>query len=209
MNNVLALQKLVEGCIASEPYLCDGIPWAARPLEWYCDQLKISVATLRRIISKPPFERERVQYGGTGGKMTTLLRVGEPDPNRPRRVARVLERIWLDVANKKPVPQEFGLLTGLAKDLPAGFQAKIFKFALEDWSLFMSAVSYVITMENNEAEISGTPLPFEKKFFNYPSISVTRRFWRAAIDNYETHLQDAEKHAELAEFNKALAAKAK
>lgn len=80
-KKVDAVRQIVADQIAENPYELDGFKWCAMPPKEIVAKLGFSVATLRLIISKPPFVRQAKEING---KKTTLLREGEPGPARRR-----------------------------------------------------------------------------------------------------------------------------
>lgn len=202
---VEALRSLVLGQIATAPFQLDGFLWCALPQPEVAAKLGTSVETLRRLIRKPPFVRDRALVGGT---ITCIIREGDPDVMTPRRMARILEKIWRDMTGIPTNAAQFGLFTGLAKDWPEGFQTALLKHVLSDWQLFMASVKFWIDLENMEADVENKPAKLYKRYYRFCSVVVIRRFWEAAIEAYALHLQehDAEQHST---FMKSLAAKTK
>lgn len=211
-KNILPdLKSLVLSLIVSEPYMCDGYAWAAKPQEWYATALKCSVATIRSVISKEPFVRLRAVVAG---RTWTLLRIGKDDPTTEKHVANTLKLIFLDhmkfleasgmlnapatqadgapaqkpkklfTARKTVTKSEYGCLIGLAKQLPQGEQAKIFRYVLKNWPVFMSAVGVKVFEANLDADLKGEPAPFSKRFYNFPSIGVIVKHHDCAIEAY-------------------------
>ena len=90
-QNVESLRLLVAAEIALNPFEHEGFQWAARPQEWWIEQLGFSVSTLNRLIRKPPFVRQTKQIDG---KNTTLLREGKPGQKTPRHIANMMSRNW-------------------------------------------------------------------------------------------------------------------
>lgn len=96
-RNVDALRKLIADAIAREPHERGGFQWAAIPQPVICEALGISPATLRRIISEPPFVRERGQIDGVN---FTLLREGDPGKMTPRHMANTMSKMLRDYRRK-------------------------------------------------------------------------------------------------------------
>ena len=191
-----ALASLVDDLIAKEPFKADGFDWAAQPQSFYCEKLNTSPATLRRRIAKPPFVRAWKMVGAeittdgedtnvVGGKKLCLLRTGEAPPKDIADEAkRVMIKIW-NGKMAKPVKQHEGrCLWGMAGDmmkllaafdLPAELGGElaiaVFKLALADWQQVASGIKLAMHIQPN-----CTP-----KFYAYPSITVIRRFWKAAV----------------------------
>jgi hypothetical protein len=203
---VTALAALVEKIIAEDPYLTpDGFAWAARPVAFYCDAIGISPATLRRFVSNVPFIRSLKMVGdgpivinGTkqisGPKKFCVLRTGDAPPKDIADEAkRVMIKIW-NVKLEKPVTWHEGrLLWGMAGDmmkllgelgLPADAGGElaiaVFKYALADWQAVASATKIAA---------EATPA-YKPRFYDFPSISNVRRFYKAAVFAYVSHLQE-------------------
>jgi len=194
-----ALALLVEELMAKEPYEAFGLIWAARHQDYYCEKLDTSPATIRRLIADKPFVRKQKMVGtgpivinGTtqiaGPKKLTLLRIGEAPPKDVADEAkRVMITIW-DKAMGKPITEREGrCLWGMAGDvmkllaevgLPAELGGElaiaVFKLALADWQQVASGIKLAMHIQPN-----CTP-----KFYKYPSITVIRRFWKAAVYAY-------------------------
>ena len=205
IENVEAIRKLVVAEIAANPLELDGFQWCALPQPIIAATLGCSVSTVRRIISEKPFVRDWALIGDAKVK-TLLLREGDPNAMTPRRIAKALRNIWIEATGKAITPKDFGLLVGLAKDWPDGFQFELLKFVLADWQRFMSAVKWWIDMENIAADVEGKPPTLYKRYYRYPAINVVRTFWEPAIEAYETHLQ-GEDPAKFVAFAKAVALK--
>lgn len=201
----IALVNLVEKLMASEPFTTkDGFTWAARPQSFYCAEIGICSATLRKIISEPPFVRAQKMVGDgltviSGGKQVSgprkmaVLRVGDAPPkDYANEARRVMSAVWLK-AKGKPVTQgETQLLWGMAKDMAAmlaelGLPADaggelaiaVLKYALTDWQAVATATKYAAL---------ATP-GYKPRFYAFPSISNMRRFYQAAAYAYVSHLQ--------------------
>lgn len=201
-----ALATLVEEIIAEDPFQTkDGLKWAAQPQGFYCAELGISLATLRRLISKPPFVRAWKMVGGgptvisgtkqvSGPKTMCVLRTGEAPP---KDIADEAKRVMITLWNKemgKPVTWDEGkLLWGMAGDmmkmltevgLPADAGGElaiaVFKYALAEWQAVATAT-----------KIAAEATPgYKSRFYAFPSISNVRRFYKAAVYAYVTHLQE-------------------
>jgi len=101
-----ALQTLIASSIKTAPYELNGFQWCQMSHHERAVALGVSERTLRRIIGappgKPPFVSTR---RAINGKPTTLLRVGEPGPQTPEDIARVLVSIWRKWLKKTIPPQ--------------------------------------------------------------------------------------------------------
>jgi hypothetical protein len=180
ISKIELLGQLIAECIASEPYELDGFLWAVHPQEWYCSQLGISVETLRRWISKPPFVRQCKQING---KKMTLLREGEPGPMTHRHIANIMSNIFRSKTGKPVARREYGCLIGLAETWPGGEQVEIFKTVMTDWTSFMSCVHCVI-MEMQDAGEDAV-----KRYYSFPSVTVMRRFHEVGVELHLMKLQ--------------------
>jgi hypothetical protein len=203
---VTALATLVEKIIAEDPFQTkDGLKWAARPQSFYCAELGISPATLRRLISKPPFVRAWKMVGGgltvisgtkqvSGPKKMCVLRTGEaPSKDIADEAKRVMITLWNKTIGKRVTWDEGKLLWGMARDmmkmlaelgLPADAGGElaiaVFKYALADWQAVAAAT---------KIEAEATP-GYKTRFYAFPSISNVRRFHKAAVYAYVAHLQE-------------------
>ncbi len=157
------LAKLVDARIKEQPFEFDGQTWAAAPQEWWAKQLGVSAVTVRRIIKMPPFIRNWAQVGGV---VTALLRVGEKGPQTDLDRAKVMRRIWFKKLGENEHTtvgqQRWGCLCALAK-MWGEHAPSVFSTVLNNWPLFMSFVKH-------------QPDWTIPRFFQFPSISVMRRF---------------------------------
>lgn len=172
-----ALRKLVAAAIDVNPYEHEGFQWCALPQPVVAGELGISVETLRRIISKPPFVRERTHKDG---KPITLIREGIPGPMTARHIANTMSRVWRKKYDRALSKAEFGCMIGLAENWPEGHQLKIFWLVISDegWAEFMAGVWIEIV------KLDGV-----KRFYKFPSLSVMRRFHTVAVELYQMHAQ--------------------
>jgi hypothetical protein len=203
---MIALATLVEKIIAEDPFQTkDGFKWAARPQSFYCAELGMSPATLRRLTSKSPFVRAWKMVGEgpvvisgakqiSGPKKMCVLRTGEAPP---KDIADQAKRVMITLWNKeigKPVTWGEGkLLWGMAGDmmkmlaelgLPADAGGElaigVFKYALAEWQNVAAAT-----------KIAAQATPgYKPRFYAYVSISNVRRFYKAAVYAYVVHLQE-------------------
>ena len=120
-------------------------------------------------------------------KKTLLLRVGEAGPLTPRKIANHMANIWAKKYNRRPGNDAYGCLVGLAEVWPEGQQVAIFKAVLANWSDYMSGVR----LEQNIAEDQGEAVKYLK--WDYPVISVMRRYPTPAIEMYAMMLQAKQK----------------
>ena len=205
-----ALVSLVEQSTATEPFKVNGFDWAAQPQSYYCEKLNISPATLRRRIAKPPFVRAWKIVGAQivavgedttviGGKKLCLLRIGVAPPKDVADEAkRVMIKIWNKVQEKPVTKRQAQCLWGMTKDmmellnklnLPTELAGELaiamFKYALSDWQPVVSAIK--LEMESRKATKGYKP-----RFYNYPSISVIRSFWKASLHAYVVAIQSGD-----------------
>jgi hypothetical protein len=174
------LAQLIEDRITDDPYEFEGFQWAAMAQPELAEMLGASVETLRRLISKPPFDRERTHVDG---RIVTLLRIGEARPMTTRHVANIMANIWRKKTERRPGKAEYGCLCGLAEVWPSGEQISILKTVLADWTGYMSCVK----AEMMVAEDAGEAITF--KFFKHPVISVMRRWPSVAVELHRMKLQ--------------------
>lgn len=172
-----ALRKLVAVSVAGSPYEYEGFQWCALPQSIIAGELGISVETLRRMISKPPFVRERTHKEG---KPITLIREGIPGPMTTRHVANMMSRIWRKRYGRAVAKAEYGCMIGLAENWPKGHQVEIFRLVIskEGWAEFMAG-----------AWIEIEKLEGVKRFYKFPSLTVMRRFHTVAVELYQMHAQ--------------------
>ena len=87
-----SLIALVQKRIVTDPVMVNGVAYAVCPQVLCCEALGISIKTLGRYTSKPPFDRKVRKIGDemqmidgktvlVGGKVTCLLRIGEAQPD--------------------------------------------------------------------------------------------------------------------------------
>jgi hypothetical protein len=179
------LRKLVQEAIENDPFERDDFQWAALPQRYYCQKLEISPATLRRWIARPPFVR---QHARIDGKVTTLLREGEAGPLTPRHIANTMAIIWRETTGRRASPKEYGCLVGLAESWPQGAQIDLLRMVLKEWPLFMSGVDSFIAEQNAKSEDK-----LVKRYYEFPSLAVIRRFASVALEVNMLKTQEAGK----------------
>lgn len=172
-----AVRKLIADTIATAPFELDGFQWCALPQPVIASMLGMSVETLRRVISKPPFIRERTHKDG---KPVTLLREGVPAPMTHRHVANIMSRIWRKKYDRTVNKAEYGCMIGLAENWPDGHQVEIFKLAVKEWTEFMAGVHIQIELLGDEGV---------KRFYEFPTLTVMRRFHTVATELYSMQQQ--------------------
>lgn len=184
------LTDLITAEIAATPFYLPGDPdpWSARPVEWWTAKLSISERTLRNWICKAGnIARDRALVDG---KVTMILRPGDPKAMTPRHMARILERVWKEKVIVPTSKADFGRFCQLSRDWPDGYQPAMLAHVLADWQLFMAAVDYVMSEANSNAIANGELPPWTKKFFKYPSLRVIVWASVAAVESYAMHLQE-------------------
>lgn len=141
-TNLDALCSRVKELQQVSPFEYEGVRWAPKysRKEWAAE-LGTSIRTFDRLTEHEPLSKLTI---GWGRDRVTLLRVGDmPDTLtlHRREVAKDLRWAWInntkhDFTSKK----DFGLLFGLASDLPDGCQKQVVMTALKNWPLFMDGV---------------------------------------------------------------------
>lgn len=176
---VESLRALVAAEIAANPFEHEGFQWAARPQEWWTEQLGFSVSTLNRLIRKPPFVRQTKQIAG---KNTTLLREGKPGQKTPRHIANIMSRMWRKRYDRPVTRSEYGCMNGLAEEWPDGHQVEIFKLVIsnEGWPEFMAGVHIQVDLLGHNGK---------KRFYKFPTLTVMRRFHAVALELYQMQQQ--------------------
>jgi hypothetical protein len=92
-------------------------------------------------------------------------------------------------------PREYGCMVGLAEVWPEGHQIELFEMVLDQWSLFMIGVKWIIVDQEMEDQKT------VDRFWTHPSISVIRRFQAVAV---EMALMDAQEKKKVPAWIKAL-----
>jgi hypothetical protein len=175
----------------------EGHVWAVLPMATWADLLGTSTKTVQRLIKIPPIQTTTTMVEG---KRATLLRVGKKAELTHREMANLMAaRFRSQTGTKKVDRRHWGMLYGLAKDLPAGYQVDIFKHVITPygWASFMANVGIYIHFHQ---EVNGDKT-LHKRHLKKPSISVLRRFPTVAADSYKTDMQP-EKETEYDFFSK-------
>jgi hypothetical protein len=178
---------LVGELIATDPFIREGHPWAARPQAWWAERLEVSTKQVQRISQAAPIRFLTVLNNGT--KMT-IYRPGSKSDKTPEDYARVMSAMWRAATGRRPTGHEYGLLVGLAKAWPSGQAPLAFKLVIENWNAFcgMAQVEIYCGMHGEPAkEFEAPPEAFEQRYMKYPSISFTRRFWWCAVEMLAIH----------------------
>lgn len=173
-----ALRALVAARIVEAPYQYGGHAWAACPLQWYCDKLGISLATLKRMTGAPPFVRQRVK---AGGKIVSLLRDGEPAPQSKKHSQNKLASIWRKKTGRSPGGKAYGHMAGLLDHWGIDHAEAILKMVLDNWPAFMAGVKTEVAMLGDEGY---------DRYFQFPSSSVLLRFHHVGWEMYMMQKQE-------------------
>ena len=160
------LRELVEQRAAQQPHHLDGRAWAAEPQDWYCGQLGVSPATLRRAIAGPPFVRTTRRVDG---RNVTLLRVGDPAPKSARDYVNIMRAIWRRRTRRQLGAREAGCLYGLVGAWPEGETPKLLALVLDDWPEFMAGVKAAAPEAGD-------------RYLRYPSLALVRRYPQVAVE---------------------------
>lgn len=178
------LVGVVTKLLAEHPVEREGRFWAAQKKSWYCGQLGVSERQLQRIAAKAPLV-SCVKL--VDGERLVLMRPGPKTDRTAEHYARIMAKEWrIRVSSGKHVSStEFGLLVGLAKDLKE-FAPDTLVTVLENWSAFMAGVKLAIALAQVEGDhFESDPGKFMSRYFEYPSISVIRRFSHVAYELFE------------------------
>lgn len=183
------LVTLVNQMIADQPFVLDGQLWAARSQREWADILGVSVATLRRVISKPPFVRDRTH--NSAGYIITVLRIGKAGPKTPRHLANIMAKIFEKKTKRRPSNRGYGCLVGCAELWPEGHQIEIFKLVMNEWAKFM--VGFRLALDTNQIQPPNTKTyekPVEYLKLQYPHLPTLRLGASVAFEFYQMHMQD-------------------
>jgi hypothetical protein len=95
MSTTEALIALVSASTQTHPYELHGFKWCQVSHSARAEALGVSEKTIRRIVGSPPGIAPFVSTCRIiEGRKITLLRVGEPGPQTPEDVARMMVAIW-------------------------------------------------------------------------------------------------------------------
>lgn len=170
------------------PIHAEGRDWAGIKLEDLAQAVGISTKQVQRIVKKPPFHTATKLIDNRTRK---LIRIGPPSDMTHEDFARIMVSDWRQATGRQEERSDFGLLVGMAKDAPRGLAPDILRTVVANWSGFMAGVHLAITLASVDGDIfDDDPNNFEKKYFNYPTITVTRRFWPVAIEFYHMFIQE-------------------
>jgi hypothetical protein len=162
------LKALIDKSIAEAPQKHDGYVWCAMAQPVMAKAIGISVKTLTRMTSKPPFVRQRAHKGG---KLVALIRIGEAGPPTKRQVQNHLANIWRKKTGRKIDPKGYGHLAGLVDYWGRERAPVLLRLVLDDWPLFMTGVGI---------EVGKLGKAGYKRYLKYPSSSVILRFHAVA-----------------------------
>lgn len=161
-----------------EPIEFEGHTWLALDQAADAATLGISDRKLRDMIKQPPIVKRRTTYADF--VPVVLVRIGEPEPDNERLVARKMAGAFRTLTKRDVRPSDFGCLMGLAEIWPDGKQVEIFKCAIYNWSEFMSCVQC--------ADIdAGVPEdhPYSARYYKYPVVALIRKYPQVAVDLYQ------------------------
>lgn len=156
------------------PIHAEGRDWAGITHEDLAQAVGVSTKQVQRIVSKPPFHTITKVVEKRTRK---LFRIRAPSDMTHEDFARIMVADWRKATGRKEVRSDFGLLVGMVKDAPTGLAPDILRTVVANWSGFSAGVDLAISLASVYGDyFDDNPEHFEKKFFNYPAISVTRRF---------------------------------
>lgn len=179
------LIRIVEETIKEVPRDMDGYLWAERSQAEWADLLGVSVATLRRIISKPPFVRERTQASDGSREPITLLRVGEPGEKTPRHLANQMKNLWRKRTGRVPSDQGYGCLIGCAEAWGQADAVNVFKAVMADWPAFIAG--FWLAVDTGMIDMGGKTVKHMK--LHHPHLPTLRLGAGVALDLYQMQQQ--------------------
>ncbi|WP_417809491.1 hypothetical protein [Thioclava sp.] len=183
-----AMHFEIEKWTKLNPIVLEGRTWAGIDSENLADILGVTTKQVQRISKSNPFRTITKRIGGRSRK---LIRICSPADLTNEDFARIMVAYWRSFSGRKETREQFGMLVGLAKDSPRGLAPDIFRTVTENWSSFMAGVHLAITIGSVDGDsFDKDPECFSKKFFHYPSISVMRRFWHVAVEQYQMLVQE-------------------
>jgi hypothetical protein len=173
---------------ALSPIHVEGRDWAGIKLDDLATAVGISTKQVQRIVSKPPF---RSITKVIENRTRKLIRIGAPSDMTHEDFARIMVADWRRATGRDEKSSDFGLLVGMVKDAPTGLAPDILRTVVANWSGFSAGVDLAISVASVYGDgFDDNPENFEKKYFHYPAISVTRRFWPVAIEFYHMFIQE-------------------
>lgn len=168
------LVELIRAAQEASPFEHVGQIWA-KPiaLKAWCEIGGFKLRTLKELIKYPPIRR--LQCNLPSGKVV-LLRVGDPGEELVKATAKRMQAFFLATTKEATVSRdEFGMLCGLARDLPDGWQVEIFQHAVICWFDFMDDVKLEVELAQ-EALREGFD-PFAPGAASDHMLTTARRFW--------------------------------
>jgi hypothetical protein len=178
---------LVTELIATDPFVREGHPWAARPQAWWAERLDVSTKQVQRISKAAPVRFLTVL---NNDRKMSIYRPGSMVDKTPEDYARIMSAMWRAATGRRTTGHEYGLLVGLAKDLPQGQAPLAFKLVIQNWHAFcgMARLEIYCGLHGEPAkEFDAPPEAFQQRYMKYPSISYIRRFWWCALDILDNH----------------------
>ena len=170
------LVELIRAAQQASPFEHLGQIWA-QPLsqEAWCKAGDFRLRTFQELIKVPPIRKLRCKVGG---RITTLLRVGEPGTEAHYALAKDMARYYCEATKAEWVPpDQIGMLVGLAQRFPDGFQVDIFKHTVRRWSEFRDDVRLEIRLAKLFLRLGLDP--FEGDALSDHTLTTARRYhWR-------------------------------
>jgi hypothetical protein len=211
----VALCKLIATLAETDPTQMSGAEWAG-PMtqEQWAEKAGLSLRTFKRLILHPPI---MVAARGVGKGKVTYLRLGAVDPHDLRKVQNSMAKLWRrhigpEQAALRDFRRDYGLICGLAEDLPRGWQVQIFDYALCHWATFCAITKYEIDIANDvrRAGMTVTDLDIDEdgfatarrfpgevlsngRYFDFPALSFLRKFHHVAVTVYVKYLLETGK----------------
>ncbi|TDK37032.1 hypothetical protein E2F50_09010 [Rhizobium deserti] len=205
-----ALMELIAGLIATNPHQRGGFTWAMIAQPEVCKKLNISLATLRRIISQPPFRRQQARIDGTN---YSLLRVAVPGEvvatKTPEHVGNIMKKIWREwlsyrlamiIAQRDELTANDDKLNGIEKEVKQLKRLLHHKELNHAWGCFRNLAElwpeghqveiFKLVLRDWQSFMAGVKVEIwtrgngVEKFFTFPSISVLREFYKPALELY-------------------------
>ncbi len=182
------IQKLVE----TEGQEFDGKTWVLRSRKEWADLVGVALPTITSLSNIPPIEKLVKLVDNSKGlpvkaMALRIMRDGDKQTKSVRDLARVMQHLYNEKTGQKITREQFGMLNGLAKDWPEGYQIEIFKHVIstDGWCSYMAALSlHIDLLTEAEGEKGHT-----KRYYRFPSIPVLRKYWQVAADAYKSDMQ--------------------
>ncbi|MCD9146727.1 hypothetical protein [Pseudophaeobacter flagellatus] len=189
------LCQLIGDLTAKECQMCNGHKWALRSRNEWAAMLGVSPPTLTELTNIAPIQK-MVTMGvddETGKPVKVMaLRVGEPPTLDTRDMANIMAKAFRKQTGRPVSQGEWGMLNGLAEDLPDGYQIDIFRYVIttDGWHNFTAIYAVEIQHMISEAKEKGEPTAVFKRYYRHSSIRVLRLFWMFAADAYKAAMQE-------------------